>query len=125
MADFALAEDLEEWGIGDITGGAVGGVSGAEVRMFGGIVGLVTETETPGGGRMLVTGGPGGGGVLVTGEVGLSLEVGETKGRGRVGLAGGREVSLSLSLASSLSGEAVREMLREEVRILSWLVWGR
>ena len=51
MADFALAEDLEEWGIGGFTGGAVGGVSGAGVTMFGGIVGLVTETETPGGRR--------------------------------------------------------------------------
>ena len=101
-------------------GGSRGGF-----RCRGNNVWLVTETETPGGGT-LVTGGPGGGGVLVTGEVGLSPEVGETRGRGRVGLAGGREVSsLSLSLASSLSGEAVREMLREEVRILSWLVWGR
>ena len=53
----------------------------------------------------------------------LSLEVGETRRGGRVGLAGGREVSSpSLYLASSLSGDAVREMWREEVQTLSCLL---
>ena len=79
-----------------------------------------------------VKGGKGSGGwwgfegVGVKKALGLSLLVGERTGRDMVGLAGGREMaSLSLSLGSSLPGEAVREMWWEEVRIFSWLGWAR
>ena len=106
MADLGLTGELECAGIGGFTGRAGGGT----------IAGVL------GGRRWLVTGGPGGSWVTGMVEGGGGISLGESIGRDKVGLAGGRE-AYSISLASSLSGEAVREMWREEVRILSWLVW--
>ena len=58
--------------------------------------------------------------------LGLSLVVGKIIGRDMMGLAGGRKVSsLSLSLASSLPEDAVREVCWEEVRTFSGLGWER
>ena len=104
--DLGLTEGLQCAGLGGFTGRAGGG----------------TISGVLGGKRWLVTGEPGGSWVTEMVEGGGGISLGESTGRDKVGLAGSREAS-SISLASSLSGDAVREMLREEVRILSWLVW--